>query len=248
MSYLTFTNCADATPGAIVLANPCGGAGEVVALGTSEMNFMSHKVFRAKLGTKRWGSQRGAGGGSCRRGKERIREMQVTCGVSLPTSSGILRLGIYTCHWAARLFQGKRSLKSLIYSHTATSQQNSSNSQVLLLLLCCVFWNAWIIHTIMTSYNISIESKRRVVYTSDALYRVRTDHVQDRLAVQCSLIRLHFSFSSSVRWTQNIPISPTGVGKGFYYKCVFFISNSSIFLSCHIFIAGRLWWLINVTF
>lgn len=67
ISYLTFTNCADAIPGAVVLANTCGGAGEVVALGTSEMNLMSDKVLRAKLGTKSWGSQRGAGGGSCRR-------------------------------------------------------------------------------------------------------------------------------------------------------------------------------------
>lgn len=135
ISDLTFTSCADATPGAIVLANTRGGASEVVALGTSEMNLMSDKVLRAKLGTRSWGSQRGAGGGSCRRGKKSTREMQVTCGVSLPTSSGILRLGIYTCHWAARSLPGKRWLKCLIYSHTATSQQNSSNSQALLLRL-----------------------------------------------------------------------------------------------------------------
>lgn len=150
ISDLTFTSCADATPGAIVLADTRGGASEAVALGTSEMNLMSDKVLRAKLGTKSWGSQRGAGGGSCRRGKKSTREMQVTCGVSLPTSSGILRLGIYTCHWAARSLPGKRWLKCLIYSHTATSQQNSSNSQALLLRLLwllrllrwCVFRNA----------------------------------------------------------------------------------------------------------
>lgn len=130
--YFTFTNCADATPGAIVLANTCGGAGKAVALGASEMNLMSDKMLRTKLGTERWGSQRRAGGGSCRRGEESTREMQVTCGVSLPTSSGILRLGIYTCHWAMPSLQGKRSLKRLIYSHTATGQQNSSNSQGLL--------------------------------------------------------------------------------------------------------------------
>lgn len=70
MLDLTFTSRADATPGAVVLANTRGGAGEAVALGTGEMNLVSDKVLRAKLGTKSWGSQRGAGGGSCRRGKK----------------------------------------------------------------------------------------------------------------------------------------------------------------------------------
>lgn len=84
----------------------------MVTLGTSEVNLMSDKVLGAKFGTKSWGSQRGAGGGSCRRGKESIREMQVTCGVSLPTSSGILRLGIYTCHWAVQIFKGKERQKA----------------------------------------------------------------------------------------------------------------------------------------
>lgn len=99
---LTFANCADAAPGAVVLANACGGAGEVVALGTSEVNLMPDKVLGAKLGTKSRGSQRGAAGGSCKRGEKSKREMQVTCGASLPTSSGILRPGTYTCHWAVR--------------------------------------------------------------------------------------------------------------------------------------------------
>lgn len=42
---ITFTNCTGATPGAIVLADTCGRAGEMVSLGTSEMNLMSDEVL-----------------------------------------------------------------------------------------------------------------------------------------------------------------------------------------------------------
>lgn len=41
--------------------------------------------------------------------KESMRAMLVTCGVSLPTSSGILCLGIYTCHLAEGRFHGKKT-------------------------------------------------------------------------------------------------------------------------------------------
>lgn len=54
--------------------------------------------------------------------EERRRVRRVTCGVSLPASSGILRPGIYTCHWAARSLHGKQMFKCLIYSQPAKDQ------------------------------------------------------------------------------------------------------------------------------
>lgn len=97
---LTFTDGTDASPGAIVPANSRGRSHKLVALGTSEMDLMSNKVLGAKFGSMSRGFQRRAGGGSCGREKKNLREMLVTCGISLPTSSGILCLRIYTCHLA----------------------------------------------------------------------------------------------------------------------------------------------------
>lgn len=65
--------------------------------------------------------------------KESMREMLVTCGVSLPTSSGILCLGIYTCHLAAARFHGKKDAwkaphvdpGSVSTYHKSTSSQMS---------------------------------------------------------------------------------------------------------------------------
>lgn len=107
---LTFAGGIDATPGAVVPANTCCRADQLEALGTHEMDLVSDKELGAKLGSVSRGFQRGAGGGSCGREgeKESMREMLVTCGVSLPTSSGILCLGIYTCHLAAARFHGKK--------------------------------------------------------------------------------------------------------------------------------------------
>lgn len=103
---LTFTDGTDASPGAIVPTNTRGRTNKMVALWTSKMDLMSYKILWAKLGSMSGGFQRGAGGGSCGR-KESMRRRLVTCGVSLPTSSGILCLGIYTCHRQCRAFMGK---------------------------------------------------------------------------------------------------------------------------------------------
>lgn len=116
---LTFTDGTDARPGAVVPANTCGRTDEMVALGTSEMDLMSDKILWAKLRSVSRGFQGGAGGGSCGREKESTRGRLVTCGVSLPTSSGILCLGIYTCHWAVQSLHGKGRFKCLIYSQPA---------------------------------------------------------------------------------------------------------------------------------
>lgn len=105
---LTFTDGTDASPGAIVPANTRGRTDKMVALWTSKMDLMSNKILWAKLGSMSGGFQRGAGVGSCGR-KESMRRRLVTCGVSLPTSSGILCLGIYTCHRQCRAFMGKDS-------------------------------------------------------------------------------------------------------------------------------------------
>lgn len=97
---LTFTHWTDTSPGAVVAANPRGRADEMVALGASEMDLMSDKILWAKLCSMSRGFQGGAGGGSCGRKKQSTRGRLVTCGISLPTSCGILCLGIYTCRWA----------------------------------------------------------------------------------------------------------------------------------------------------
>lgn len=107
---LTFAGGIDATPGAVVPAKARRRANQLEALGTHEMDLVSDKELGAKLGSVSWGFQRGAGGGSWMREKESMREMLVTCGVSLPTSSGILCLGIYTCHLAAATFHGEKTL------------------------------------------------------------------------------------------------------------------------------------------
>lgn len=64
---LTVTDGADAGPGAVVPADTSGGADEMVARETSEMDFVSEKILGAELGSVGGGFQRGAGGGSCER-------------------------------------------------------------------------------------------------------------------------------------------------------------------------------------
>lgn len=147
---LTFTNSTNASPSAIVPTNTCGRTDKMVALGTSEMDLMSNKILWSKLGSMSRGFQGGAGGGSCGRETESTRGRRVTCGVSLPTSSGILCLGIYTCHWAAQGLHGKGRFKCLIYSQSAEEQSlyESELHQQPSAMLCCMLWRVQCLYNI----------------------------------------------------------------------------------------------------
>lgn len=155
---LTFTDGTDASPGAVVPAKTGGRTDKMVALGTSEMDLMSNKVLWAKLGSLSRGFQRGAGGWSCGGEKESTRDMLVTCGVSLLTSSGILCLGIYTCHWTVQSLHGKGRSKRLIYSHTAQNQPFSCARTPPAAKCWCVAcyrkFNSCIIQSIIPLHNI----------------------------------------------------------------------------------------------
>lgn len=138
---LTFTDGTDASPGAIVPTNTRGRTNKMVALWTSKMDLMSYKILWAKLGSMSGGFQRGAGGGSCGR-KESMRRRLVTCGVSLPTSSGILCLGIYTCHRQCRAFMGKDGSDAsfTVNQHTSGCLYVSQLHQQPNVMLCCILW------------------------------------------------------------------------------------------------------------
>lgn len=68
---LTFAGSINATPGAVFPANARGGANQLEAPGTHEMDLVSDKGLGAELGSVRWGFQRGAGSGSWGRESER---------------------------------------------------------------------------------------------------------------------------------------------------------------------------------
>lgn len=44
LTYI-FTDCTDASPGAVIPANTCGRTNKMVSLGTSEMDLMSDKIL-----------------------------------------------------------------------------------------------------------------------------------------------------------------------------------------------------------
>lgn len=118
---------------------------------------MSNKILWSKLGSVSRGFQGRAGGGSCGRETESMRGRLVTCGISLLTSSGILCLGIYTCHRAVESLHGKGRLKRLIYSQLAEDRlfwmrQDCTSSQMQY-VTCSGKFNACIINNVITLHN-----------------------------------------------------------------------------------------------
>lgn len=144
---LTFTGYVSAGPGAIFPANSRRRTHKVIAWGTSEMDLVANKILWPELGSMSRGFQGGAGGGCCGRKKKGTRGRLVTCGISLPTSSGILCLRIYTCLWAVQKLHGKRLFNA---SFTVIGQRNSHfyESEVYQhsdVMLCIVLWKVWCI-------------------------------------------------------------------------------------------------------
>lgn len=141
---LTFTNCADARPGAVVSAGSRGRTNELVPLGASEMNLVSNQVLWAKLCSVSRGFQGGAGGGSCRE-RERGKKRSMRDGKRAPNILWYSLLeDIYVSLGSSRAFMGNDGPNaSFTVKQCRTSSSGSAQpkqSEITTNCLCQSIW------------------------------------------------------------------------------------------------------------